>query len=153
MTVDWVNYFAEIARAAARKAHCPNRKVGAVIVKDKQIISTGFNGVPSGFPHCSICYDGERSSGSGLDNLPCLHAEENAIIQAAKRVSESLVGATMICTNFPCNSCLRMIIQSGIERVYYLEDYHLDEEGEQLRQYLVVTANQVNGFFIARVIE
>ena len=150
-TTDWIRYFIEIAEAASRKSHCVSRSVGSVIVKNKQVLATGFNGVPSGFPHCDICYAGERVSGHGLDDLPCLHAEENALIQCAKKVSDGTVGATIFCTTMPCNRCLRMIIQAGIQKVYFRDLYSLNQNGEKLRQYLITEAFKVNGFTIMQV--
>lgn len=151
-TVEWIRYFMEIADAASRKSSCLSRNVGAVIVKNKQILSTGFNGVPSGFPHCGVCFGGERVSGHGLDELPCLHAEENAIIQAAKKVSDGCEGAVMFATSTPCNRCLRMAIQAGIQKVYFRDLYTLNKEGEKLRQYLVTEAFKVNNFMLLEAV-
>ena len=147
----WLNYFMDIADAASRKSHCISRNVGAVIVKDKQILSTGFNGLPSGFPNCSLCYGGERVSGHGLSDLPCVHAEANAILQCSKKVSDGTKGAVMFCTNMPCNDCLKLIIQAGIVGVYFREPYYLPEQGERLREYLVLEAMKVNGFAVMQV--
>ncbi len=141
----WVDYFFNITEAVRQKSHCPNRKVGAVIVKDKYIIATGYNGVPSKFPHCDVCYGGERVSGHGLDKLPCLHAEENAIIQCAKR-GISCDGAMMFVSITPCNICVRKIIQAGIRTVYAKEIYYMDGDDEKLRLYLLENAKEVSGF-------
>ena len=152
-TQRWVSYFMDIAEAASRKSNCVSRKVGAVIVKNKQILATGFNGVPSGFPHCNVCYGGERVSGHGLEVLPCCHGEMNALIQCAKKVSDGTDGATLFCTSMPCNDCLKAIIQAGIRQVFFRDIYYLDKEGEKLRQYLITEAYKVNGFTMLEAVK
>ena len=124
----WDEYFMEMADVTAKRSTCLRRKVGAVIVKDKHIIATGYNGAPRGIAHC-----GEREGGclreqlgvpSGERHELCraLHAEQNAIIQAAT-LGQSIEGATIYVTNQPCVICAKMIINAGIERIVVKEGY------------------------------
>ncbi len=105
---------------------CPRRQVGAVIVKDKRVLTTGYNGAPRNFPHpCDTgCIRDELSIPSGMmaDVCPCLHAEQNAIIQAAT-TGVSIEGADIYCTTQPCTQCSRMIANCGIRRVIFEEEY------------------------------
>jgi dCMP deaminase len=140
-----IEYFRKITKAVASGSRCLSRQVGAVIVKDKRILATGYNGLPAGFNHCSVCYGGERVSGHGLDKLPCIHAEENALIQCAK-YGTACDNCVMFVTTMPCNVCLKKIIGAGIRKVYVLEPYYLDHEGEKLRQDLLSEAKDVMGF-------
>ena len=107
------------AHIGAETSYCPRRKVGALIVKDKMIISDGYNGMPSGFPN--VC-EGE----DGL-TLPCvLHAEANAITKIARSGNNS-DGATLYVTDSPCIECAKLIIQAGIRRVVYARSYRLTD--------------------------
>jgi dCMP deaminase len=116
----------EIARLVARRSTCLRRQVGAVLVKDKNILATGYNGTPSGISHCEEvgCLRALQKVPSGERHELCrgLHAEQNAIIQAAKH-GINISGATLYCTNSPCVICSKMIINAGIERIVYLEGY------------------------------
>jgi dCMP deaminase len=122
----WEEYFMEIARLVARRSTCLRRQVGAVLVKDKNILATGYNGTPSGLRHCSEvgCLRQLRSVPSGERHELCrgLHAEQNAIIQAAKH-GTNISGAILFCTNTPCVICSKMIINAGIRQVVYLDGY------------------------------
>ncbi len=122
----WEEYFMEIARLVARRSTCLRRQVGALLVKDKNILTTGYNGTPSGISHCcdSGCLREAQNIPSGQRHELCrgLHAEQNAIIQAAKH-GVNISGATLYCTNFPCVICSKMIINAGIKKVFYLEGY------------------------------
>jgi dCMP deaminase len=122
----WEEYFMEIARLVARRSTCLRRQVGAVLVKDKNILATGYNGTPSGISHCEDvgCLREQQQVPSGERHELCrgLHAEQNAIIQAAKH-GINISGATLYCTNSPCVICSKMIINAGIGRVVYLEGY------------------------------
>lgn len=105
----------------------PNRQVGAVIVRDKRILTTGYNGAPQGIPSCkerSECIRENLGIASGTRQEMCyaVHAEQNAIVQAAK-LGLSLEGATIYCTHQPCSICTRLIINSGIKRVVYDQGY------------------------------
>jgi dCMP deaminase len=122
----WDEYFMEITRLVVSRSTCVRRQVGAVIVKDKKILATGYNGAPSGLPHCLEvgCLRDELGIPSGERHELCrgLHAEQNAIIQAAYH-GVSINGATLYCTNLPCIICTKMLINAGIARVVYGEGY------------------------------
>ena len=110
----------------AENSYCTRRQVGALIVKDKMIISDGYNGTPSGFEN--ICEDG-----NGVTKPYVLHAEANAITKIA-RSGNSSDGATMYVTASPCIECAKLIIQSGIRRVVYSEKYRLEDGLELLKR-------------------
>jgi len=116
----------EITRLVASRSTCLRRQVGAVIVKDKKILTTGYNGAPSGLAHCLEvgCLRDTLGIPSGERHELCrgLHAEQNAIIQAAYH-GISIKGATLYCTNLPCIICTKMLINAGIQRVVYAQGY------------------------------
>jgi dCMP deaminase len=118
-----------IAEVVALRGNCIKRKVAAVVVKDRRIISTGYNGTPRGVRNCSEggcprCRDEDIPSGTRLDECVCCHAEENAITQAAYH-GTSLKGATLYSTMSPCLLCAKMIINSGIQEVVFNQHYPL----------------------------
>jgi dCMP deaminase len=121
----------------ARRSTCLRRQVGAVLVKDKNILATGYNGTPSGITHCSEvgCLRQKLNVPSGERHELCrgLHAEQNAIIQAAKH-GVNIAEATLYCTNSPCIICSKMIINSGVQRIVYLEGYPDDLSLEMLQE-------------------
>ena len=116
----------DMARLAARRSSCLRRAVGAVLVKDRRLLATGYNGVPSGVTHCEVtgCLREKLQVPSGERHELCrgLHAEQNAIIQAALH-GVSTREATLYCTNLPCIICAKMLINSGVRRVVYLDGY------------------------------
>ena len=122
----WDEYFVQIAREVAKRSTCLRRHVGAVIVKDKRILSTGYNGAPTGFPHCDEtgCLREQLGIPSGERQEICrgLHAEQNAIIQAALH-GVSVAGADIYTTHQPCITCAKMVINAGVKRVVFLESY------------------------------
>ena len=122
----WPEYFMTITKMVAKRSTCLRREVGAVLVKDKRILATGYNGAPTGLKHCKEvgCLRENSSIPSGMRHELCrgLHAEQNVIIQAAYH-GISIKGATLYCTNKPCVICSKMIINAGIEKVYYEEGY------------------------------
>lgn len=131
----WDEYFMGIAKVAALRSNCIKRKVAAVIVKDKRIISTGYNGTPRGLVNCSEggcprC-NSFGSSGANLSECLCSHAEENAIVQSAYH-GVSIQGATLYTTFSPCLMCTKMIINSGIKEVIYNSTYPMGELPLQL---------------------
>jgi dCMP deaminase len=132
----WSEYFMSFAKLAATRSSCIRRQVGAVIVMGDQIIATGYNGPPQGLPHADVvgCLRDRLKVPSGERHELCrgLHAEQNAIIQAARH-GVSLVGADMFCTLHPCSICLKMIINAGIRSVCYRGGYP-DELAKQLLQ-------------------
>lgn len=123
---DWDTYFMEMARLASLRSSCLRRAVGAVLVRDKRLLATGYNGVPSGVTHCEEtgCLREKLNVPSGERHELCrgLHAEQNAIIQAALH-GVSTKGAVLYCTNLPCIICAKMLINSGVRKVYYLDGY------------------------------
>ncbi len=127
-------YFMEIAKVVAKRSTCLRQKVGAVIVKDKRILATGYNGAPSGLPHCDEvgCLREKLKIPSGERQELCrgVHAEQNAIIQAAK-FGISVDGATLYSTHCPCIVCAKIIINAGIKRVVYGREY-ADRNGLEL---------------------
>lgn len=125
----WDEYFMNIAKVVAMRSNCMKRKVAAIIVKDKRIVSTGYNGTPRGAKNCNEggcprC-NGMAQSGTALDECLCCHGEENAITQAAYH-GTSLKGATLYTTFAPCLLCTKMIINSGIVEVVYNQEYPLN---------------------------
>jgi len=145
---DWDEYFTGIARVVALRSNCIKRKVAAIIIKDKRIISTGYNGTPRGLPNCNEggcprC-NSLGESGKGLEDCYCSHAEENAITQAAYH-GVTIKGATLYTTFSPCLLCTKMIVNSGITEVIYSTEYAigevpmklLKEAGVEIRQHEV----------------
>lgn len=122
----WDEYFMEITHLVARRSTCLRRQIGAVLVKDKNVLATGYNGSPSGVAHCLDvgCLRDKLGIPSGERHELCrgLHAEQNAIVQAAKHGS-NISGSTLYCTNQPCIICSKMIINAGIQRIVYENGY------------------------------
>lgn len=122
----WNTYFMDITRLVAKRSTCLRRAVGAVVVKDRRILSTGYNGAPVNVTHCidAGCLREKLNVPSGEKHELCrgIHAEQNAIIQAAYH-GVSIKGATLYCTNLPCSICAKMIINAGIKAIYYVEGY------------------------------
>ena len=122
----WDEYFMSITEMVAQRSTCLRRKVGAILVRDKRIIATGFNGAPSKVSHCLDigCLREQQGIPSGERHELCrgLHAEQNAIIQAALH-GFSVEGSTLYCTNMPCSICSKMLINARIEKIYYKEGY------------------------------
>nr|WP_217683657.1 cytidine/deoxycytidylate deaminase family protein [Marinitoga sp. 1154] len=123
---DWDEYFMKIAFLVSERSSCAHRKVGAVIVKNKRILATGYNQPPSGFPHCNeincIRDDLKIKSGEYQEICYGLHAEQNALMQAAK-FGISTDGAYIYVTHQPCSICARLIINAGIKKVIYGGNY------------------------------
>ena len=131
----WDRYFMDIAHVAATRSNCSRRQVAAVLVRDRRIISTGYNGTPRGVKNC--CDGGcprcnsNTPSGSNLHECLCSHAEENAIVQAAYH-GIAVKGATLYTTYSPCLLCAKMIINAGIVEVVYHEHYSIDDVSTRL---------------------
>ena len=121
-------YFMGIALAVRRRANCKGNRVGAVIVVDNHIVSTGYNGTPAGMPNCTdggchrCSHRDAYPSGSGYDLCICVHAEQNALLAAA-RFGIAVEGATLYTTTRPCFGCTKEMLQARIDRVYYLHDW------------------------------
>jgi len=132
----WDEYFMSLARLAATRSTCLRRHVGAVIVKDRMVLSTGYNDTPRGLRNCG---DGgcarcasDAAAGTGLDTCLCLHAEQNAIIQAAYH-GVAIAGGAIYCTHQPCLTCAKMVVNAGLVRIVYAAPYP-DRVAEQLLQ-------------------
>ncbi len=144
----WDKRFMEMAGVIASWASCykQNRKIGCVIVKNKRIMTTGYNGAPAGVKTCverGECLREKLGIPSGTQHEICYatHAEQNAIIQAAK-LGVSIDGATLYCTHQPCTICTKMIINAGIKKIIYKEGYPdefalkiMDEAGIEIQKY------------------
>lgn len=123
----WDEYFMEMAELTAKRSTCMRRQVGAVIVKDKHAVATGYNGAPRGIMHCEErggCLRQQLNVPSGQRHELCmaLHAEQNAIIQAAA-MGHGIEGGTIYITHQPCAICAKMIINAGISRIVIREGY------------------------------
>ena len=133
----WDQYFMDITCLVATRSSCLRRQVGALLVKDRNILATGYNGVPSGITHCNAvgCLRERLNVPSGERHELCrgLHAEQNAIIQAAKH-GTNIDGATLYCTTMPCIICTKMLINAGITRVIYAEGYADDLAREMIAE-------------------
>jgi len=133
----WDEYFLKITADVAGRAICVKRKVGAIIVKDKHILSTGYNGAPKGFAHCTeaTCIRKQMKVPSGQRHELCrgLHAEQNAIIQAAV-YGVGIRGATLYCTYQPCVICVKMMINAGIKRLVYTGGYPDELAADMLKE-------------------
>ncbi len=123
----WHEYFMGICDLVASRSTCTRRKVGAVLVKEKRILCSGYNGAPAKVPHCreTGCLRTQMNVPSGEKHELCrgVHAEQNAIIQAAFHGIQ-VNGSVLYCTNQPCSICAKMIINAGIKSVYYTDGYH-----------------------------
>lgn len=131
----WDEYFMNIAKVVASRSNCMKRKVAAIIVRDKRIISTGYNGTPRGTKNCNEggcprC-NNMAASGTALDECLCSHGEENAIVQASYH-GVSLKGAVIYSTFAPCLMCAKMIINSGLSEVVYNVEYPLNDSAFRL---------------------
>src|SRR3989449_10481800 len=142
----WDQYFLTITRHVAARSTCSRSKVGAVIVRDKSILATGYNGAPAGMPHCTdvgcLIYQSKTPNGDIEENcFRTIHAEINAIAQAAKN-GASIRDADIYITHTPCIHCLKVLINTGIRRIFYEHEYKrhtLDE----LQRYTEVRLERV----------
>lgn len=123
---DWDHYFMEIASVVATRSTCMRRRVGALLVLNKRILSTGYNGAPSGLSHCLEvgCLREQLKVPSGERHELCrgLHAEQNAIIQAAVH-GVAIKGAILYCTHYPCAVCAKMMVNAGVSSLILAENY------------------------------
>lgn len=139
----WDEYFIEMAKLTQKRSTCIRRQVGAVIVKDNRVMATGYNGAPAGITHCEDrggCLRQKLNVPSGERHELCmaLHAEQNAIVQAA-HLGQSIAGGTIYVTHQPCVICAKMIINAGIKRIVVEQGYPdklareiLDESGLEI---------------------
>ena len=139
----WDEYFLAIAGDVSNRSNCCRRQVGAVIVKGKAIISTGYNGTPIGVKNCfeggCLRCQSEAQPGEGYDTCICVHAEENAIVLAA-RYGASTDGGVMYTTLRPCLGCVKEAIQAGIKEIVYRQDDRYEAELEEAYRNLVQEA-------------
>ncbi len=123
----WNDYFMGICDLVSQRSTCTRRKVGAVLVKEKRILCSGYNGAPAKVPHCreTGCLREKLNVPSGEKHELCrgVHAEQNAIIQAAYHGIQ-VNGSVLYCTNQPCSICAKMIINAGIKKVFFKDEYH-----------------------------
>ena len=133
----WHQYFMTITRQVAERSTCCRAKVGAVIVRDKNILATGYNGAPAGMPHCldvgCLVYSSQTPNGDTEENcFRTIHAEINAIAQAAKN-GAGIKDASIYITHTPCVHCLKVLVNTGIREIYYESPYKLHTLEELLR--------------------
>ena len=143
----WDEYFMQITRQVATRSTCLRRQVGAIIVHNKRIIATGYNGGPAGLAHCLDigCLREQLGIPSGQQHELCrgIHAEQNAIIQAA-RYGLPIDGSVLYCTTQPCTQCTKMIINAGVTELVYAEGYP-DELARQLLEESGMTVRKLSG--------
>ena len=134
MRPDWDSYFLEITNVVKKRSTCLRRQVGALIVKNNHILATGYNGVPSKITHCSEtgCLREQLNVPSGERHELCrgLHAEQNAIIQAAHH-GTSIKDSTLYTNTKPCSICTKMIVNAGIKRIVF-EEYYKDKLADDI---------------------
>jgi dCMP deaminase len=134
---DWDSYFMEIAQIVSKRSTCKRRNVGALIVKDKRILSTGYNGAPMGLAHCTEgeCLRERLHVPAGERHELCrgLHAEQNAIVQAAYH-GASINGAQLYTTHLPCSICIKMVMNAGITTVFYIDGYPDELAAEMIKE-------------------
>ncbi|MBI4515007.1 MAG: cytidine/deoxycytidylate deaminase family protein [Deltaproteobacteria bacterium] len=143
----WDQYFMTITREVAERSTCMRAKVGAVIVRERSILATGYNGSPAGLPHCTeagcLIYRSQTPSGDTEENcFRTIHAEINAIAQAAKN-GVSIRDASIYITHTPCIHCFKVLLNTGITRICYERPYKL-ESIEELRRFTRVTLDQIS---------
>lgn len=127
--LEWDRYFLKICRVVAERSTCNRARVGAVIVRNRMILATGYNGSPSGHPHCTdvgcLVVTSQNSDGETEENcIRTIHAEINAIAQAAKN-GVSIDGADIYITHSPCMQCLKVLLNTGIRRICFEKGYKL----------------------------
>lgn len=149
----WDTYFMNIANQVATRSNCCSRQVAAIIIKDKRIISTGYNGTPRNTKNCNEggcarCWnkvhgDGAVKTGTQLEECTCSHGEENAIVQASYH-GVSINGSTLYTTFSPCLMCAKMCINSGIVEIVYADEYPLSETAQKLLLEAGVILRKIN---------
>jgi dCMP deaminase len=140
--ISWDQYYAGIARAVAARSSCSRRQVGAIIVVNRALVSTGFNGTPIGVTNCNEggcarCAS-ETLPGAGYDTCLCVHAEQNAIALAARH-GTATDGGVLYCTFRSCIGCVKEVVQAGIREIVYEEPYSYPAHEEQYRYLVAAT--------------
>ncbi len=147
MRLSWPEYFMGITRLVAERSTCLRRKVGAIAVRDRRVLATGYNGAPSGLAHCAEtgCLREKLGVPSGQRHEICrgLHAEQNVIIQGALH-GLVLAGADLYCTNHPCVLCAKMLVNCGLKKIWYEESYPDQLAADILRE-AGIACEQVRG--------
>ncbi|MDR2377200.1 MAG: cytidine/deoxycytidylate deaminase family protein [Puniceicoccales bacterium] len=130
----WDDYFMKLTRLVASRSTCLRRRIGALLVREHRLLATGYNGAPSGLPHCLDvgCLRQQRKVPSGERSELCraVHAEQNTLLQCA-RFGLSTEGATLYCTHFPCAHCAKSLLSAKVCRIVYEEEYR-DELAQEL---------------------
>lgn len=141
----WDEYFFDIALAVASRSTCLRRQVGAVAVKNHSILATGYNGAPRGAKHCNTCIRKELNVPSGERHELCraVHAEQNLITQACT-THVSLEGCTVYCTNKPCFICCKLLINAGVDKILWLEDYTDEYTDNMLGEFGTVSVHDMH---------
>jgi dCMP deaminase len=140
MKTNWDEIFLTMALALSGASHCVSRQVGALIVKDRRIISTGINGTPTGTPNCDDIFPPKtspkfnREKHHAFSTANEIHAEMNALLFHARTGGGKLDGATLYCTLQPCGQCLKNLMRSGVKRIVYAETYDLSSYSSELTQ-------------------
>lgn len=134
MRPSWDEYFMTITRQVSERSTCTRAKVGAIIVRDRNILATGYNGSPSGAPHCLDvgCLMFKTIDPDGTEDEYCfrtIHAEMNALTQAAKHGS-TVRDADLYCTHSPCYHCFKVLMNTGLRRIFYVKPYRLESIAE-----------------------
>jgi len=132
---NWDYYFMNVAQEVAKRSNCVKQRVGAIIIKDGRILSTGYNGTPKGIDNCfkgGVCErcDNNFNQGEALDKCICIHAEENAIVEIGRRACQ---GATLYTTCYPCLMCTKLIVQVELKEIVYLFEYNSEATAKLLR--------------------
>lgn len=140
MRPDIDTYFMKMARVVAERSTCLRRQVGAVLVKDSHVLSTGYNGAARGVEHCKTCMRTGIPSGERHELCRAVHAEANAIAQAALH-GISTEGSTVYCTHQPCFMCAKLLLNAGVRRVVYQEGYP-DELTDTLKPYMTIEKHE-----------
>ncbi|MDX2128745.1 MAG: dCMP deaminase family protein [Chloroherpetonaceae bacterium] len=135
--IGWNDYFMSVAHLISKRATCERAQIGAVLVRDNNILATGYNGAPAGLPHCEgpkcLIYKSTHPDGSVEENcMRTIHAEINAIAQAAKN-GTSIHGSDIYITASPCMNCLKVLINVGVKRIYYDKPYKIHNIEELIR--------------------
>lgn len=123
----WQEYFKQLVELTATRSSCKKLHVGCILIKDNRIIAQGYNGHIPGYPHESITENGHE--------IATIHAEQNALIDCAKR-GVSTMGCSAYITHYPCFNCIKLIISAGIKNIYYINDYNNDKNVEKICNYL-----------------
>lgn len=144
---DWDTYFMDIAHVVARRSNCSRRQVAALVISERRIISTGYNGTPRGIRNCfeggcARCAS-DAASGTDLGECVCSHAEENAITHAAY-YGTALQGGSIYITLSPCLFCVKLIINAGLKEVVYHQEYEFSEQSLALLKEADLDVRQYN---------